>query len=399
MLKVTVTPKEIRFLRGSSFDTDGRVYAMIKYLKRWFYRYGKHRITYTSSLILYVSDTYFWEDPDLPLFVFAKPADKQRGGILFPDDHFFCNVMVPEESPHPPSSSSNTAQQKRRQSPHPYDTCLDQDELVRYFTRECAEFDPFDRRSNAAYFRGAATGSTRSGKWGIREFLSGMNPAAASERATGKSSNISMKVPGAERAASADDAAVSRRNDAGTEGRKSGGFELDVRLGRPRVPQSCYCRPKILLNLPGHQPWSYRMRELMLTGSLVVDVAVRVSYDGGKTYGGEWVQWWTPAFKPGRDYVRLVYKFVSSDTHEAILANEKENRNLLSNIHALFLDVERRPSVYQQIAASGRTRMASVTTRMVDGYVEKCFEACRGKLDEVPPAASRRVPTTNNFRK
>jgi hypothetical protein len=304
------------FDNAASSDMDGRVTKMRRYLEAWHRRFGR-RLGLTSSLVLYVSDAYLWEHPELPACVFAKPINRPRGGLLIPDDHFFCNETLIDAGAGQP----------------PRYVCLSQDELVAFFRKECAQ--EFRDRADKAYFRGADTG--RQGKWAVRREL-------------------------ADRFAN------------------SGGTVIDVRLGPPRVSQKCYCRPKVLLNLPGNQPWSYRMRELFLTGSLVVDVVVHVSYDGGKTYNDRWVQWWSWALTPGADYIQVDIRWIAgNDSHNAV-----QHALLADRMQRLMKEVTEDPERYAAIAASGKARMQSITNRTVDKYVGGMFAHARGLL---PPLA------------
>lgn len=340
MLKATFTPEKMRFCispacSASSVKCDDRIHKMMRFLISWHRRFGKTQATSSggilggvdhSTLILYVNDTYLWEHPDLPTCVFAKPENRTRAGILFPDDHFFCNEMVIDKK---------DGGEKRH--------CLSPSDLAQFFRSECAD-KPLQKRLDKAYFRGANTGRD---KWDVRGAL--------------------------------------ERLFLGSE-------VVDVRLGPPRVSQRCYCRPKMLLNLPGNQPWSYRMRELMLTGSLVIDVTVNVSYDGGRSFNGCWNQWWTPALLPGRDYVELSMNWIAEDAKH----NRLQYVQLQKALETLVRDVSARPDVYQKISESGTAKVRCVNEIAIDTYIAYCFLRASDPsirlepVDEVIKSSSKR---------
>jgi hypothetical protein len=65
----------------------------------------------------------------------------------------------------------------------------------------------------------------------------------------------------------------------------------------PPTKATEWCKFKYLLDLPGAHPWSVRLKELLLSHSLVIKVDLP----------DPWVNFYSPIFEPGVDYVRVTY--------------------------------------------------------------------------------------------
>ena len=88
------------------------------------------------------------------------------------------------------------------------------------------------------------------------------------------------------------------------------------------VPMYDFCNYKYLLNLPGHQPWSYRMTKILLMNSLVFEITIKQTYiieNNNKTYkdkNDKWIQIYSDYFKSGEDYVDILYDWTESVTSD-----------------------------------------------------------------------------------
>jgi len=72
-------------------------------------------------------------------------------------------------------------------------------------------------------------------------------------------------------------------------------------------PMYKWCHHKYLLDLPGHYPWSTRIKYLLLMKSLVLNVNVRTF--GVGFIEEPWVDFTSYFFRPGRDYIQFIYNY------------------------------------------------------------------------------------------
>ena len=189
------------------------------------------------------------------------------------------------------------------------------EELGQLFSEKCKM--PYDDRKESAFFKGANTGTD---KWDIREYIE---------------KNVI-------------------------------GFDIfNVKLSGKRIPNYDYCKYAVLLNLPGNQPWSYRFREVLMSCSLAVDIAVSVSYDKGKTWNKPWTHFWMCLFEHDVHYIKIDTKFIEGDT----AFNNNEKKQLLINLNKLMDDFKKNKEHYKKIATSGCNLMKSIKMKHVYQYM------------------------------
>ena len=79
------------------------------------------------------------------------------------------------------------------------------------------------------------------------------------------------------------------------------------------LPIYQFCKYKYLLNLPGHQPWSYRLTKILAMGSLVIDINVIQKYSE-KNINEQWIQCFVDFFKKNKDYIQIDYVWTENET-------------------------------------------------------------------------------------
>lgn len=80
------------------------------------------------------------------------------------------------------------------------------------------------------------------------------------------------------------------------------------------IPMYEFCQYKYLLNLPGHQPWSYRLMKILTMGSLIIDIKVRQSYNDGRTFNEKWIMIYEEYFKKDIDFIQIDYDWILDRT-------------------------------------------------------------------------------------
>ena len=89
ILKVIIQNNNITYHNINGDTRKKHIINILNNMKKYIIESGKN----LPNLIayFYICDTYSYEYQDLPFFVLAKP--RNRKGILFPDDTFFCHRL------------------------------------------------------------------------------------------------------------------------------------------------------------------------------------------------------------------------------------------------------------------------------------------------------------------
>ncbi|AYV82757.1 MAG: putative O-glucosyltransferase rum-like protein [Hyperionvirus sp.] len=136
------------------------------------------------------------------------------------------------------------------------------------------------------------------------------------------------------------------------------GLPLKIVLETQYEPMYSFCNSKYLLNLPGHQPWSYRFKYLFLMRSLVINVAVRVHYSE-VDYNDKWINFFDNIFVPGEDYVELVYDWYENSD------NGERYRKLVREIKGTYDYYEAHPEEYNKMVDNGYRKVKTITNKFV----------------------------------
>jgi hypothetical protein len=149
---------------------------------------------------------------------------------------------------------------------------------------------------------------------------------------------------------------------------------FDVTIGSHQIPLYEFCKYKYLLNLPGHQPWSYRFKYLFLMNALVINVDLRQNYGKGKN--GTWINFFDSFFEDGKDYVNLVYDWYEDDKQK----NKDNYTKLLKEIINVYEKFEAEPKAYTKMVEHGSQTASSITQNVVYEAVYMVVEAYAEKI-------------------
>ncbi len=145
------------------------------------------------------------------------------------------------------------------------------------------------------------------------------------------------------------------------------------------VPLYDFCKYKYLLNLPGHQPWSYRMSKILLMGSLVIDVSVLQTYiyqtkeNKVEINNEKWIQLFSPLFKKNEDYIELIYPWIEGVT------SDKNVHQLYDKINNVFEYYQKHTDEYKRITENASKKTNLIDMKMIDSsfeYVIYQFNKC-----------------------
>lgn len=151
-----------------------------------------------------------------------------------------------------------------------------------------------------------------------------------------------------------------------------------VELTKP-IPMEMFADYKYLLNLPGHQPWSSRLKYLFLTGSLVVNVNLRQHY-GANDVNERWNAFFDGAFVPGKDYIDLTY-----DWHDGNNTPDASIVPQLENVYNYFEKVPLADRDFARIVKNGNDKARSITqgvvyasiAHLIESYASRCSHLFR----------------------
>ncbi len=135
---------------------------------------------------------------------------------------------------------------------------------------------------------------------------------------------------------------------------------IQIHIKEEYVPMYEFCKYKYLLNLPGHQPWSYRFSKILPMNSLVFHINVLQSYDNGKTYNKKWIQCFDEIFVPNKDYIEIDYKWIENKTNDSNIIQ------VYNDLVSLFNYYEKNHSLYTKIIKSASKKSNLITNQLCD---------------------------------
>lgn len=119
----------------------------------------------------------------------------------------------------------------------------------------------------------------------------------------------------------------------------------EIHIADQFIPMYKFCNYKYLLNLPGYQPWSYRMTKILLMNSLIFDVVVLQRYANSKN--NKWIQFFSNYFVSGKDYIEIEYEWTEHVTKDTEVYDK-----IYKKINKLFDYYQNNPSKYLSIIKS-----------------------------------------------
>jgi len=228
------------------------------------------------DFVIYVTDTYVWERyaHKYPWMIMAKPTN--RKGILIPDNSFmshddkggeysmqgsFAQRILRGPGHHAAGPAPVNLDGSKHLPPEPsYVWDRVKNKLAAHAVKDISD------KEKVLFFKGANTGAD---KYATRIHLS-------------KFANETLP--------------------------------LQIDLEGSKQPMWSWAKKYVLLNLPGHQSWSYRRKYLYLLKSVVFHVNVHVEYTPDDVTG-DWELFFDRLFVPGEDFVQLTQYFYD-DQHK-----------------------------------------------------------------------------------
>ena len=154
----------------------------------------------------------------------------------------------------------------------------------------------------------------------------------------------------------------------------------NINIDERYVPMYDFCNYKYLLNLPGHQPWSYRMTKILLMKSLIFDVSIYQSYvykiNNKKIIDNndKWVQFYSDYFKEGEDYIQINYNWLANVTPDSNV------NNIYKECNKLFKKFEKNTDEYKKITKNAYLKANQLNMSVFNDTFEKIISCFIKKL-------------------
>jgi hypothetical protein len=134
--------------------------------------------------------------------------------------------------------------------------------------------------------------------------------------------------------------------------------DMIVNLNGPQEAMHTWSKYKYLLNLPGEQPWSYRFKYLLLTGSLVIDIVLHQQYDSDTyNYNERWNNIFDVFFRHNREYVQIPFRWIEGDTKN----NDLEHARVIARLEKIFTYFEKNQKEYTDMVERSQQRVKRIS--------------------------------------
>lgn len=262
-------------------------------------------------MYLFISDVYAYRHQTYPFFVIAKP--KNKTGILFPDNTYYCHDL------------------NRK--------CSNIDEDKSHIESGCKKFI---NKIPDIFFKGANTGMD---KWETRALIYQFQKSG-----------------------------------------KKPDLPLNIILKQKKEPLASFCAHKYLLNLPGQQPWSYRLKYIMLSTSLVINVDILQHYGiESNKINERWINLFDVIYEPGVDYESIECPYYDNPKdfpNKKQLVNESFNK-VIDSIERIYKYYETNPEKYQEMIEHKAKKNKYFTTRAVYRTIGLLINKYNDKINKI----------------
>jgi len=157
---------------------------------------------------------------------------------------------------------------------------------------------------------------------------------------------------------------------------------MDILLDAWQNYQPLYewCKYKYLLNLPGHYPWSNRLKYLFLMDSLVINVNLKLKNIYPEYEDDVYISLIDYIVEKNVDYIDITeyYYRVNRDSPKEY-SDKKDKLNketfctVLKKLLQIYEDVDNNPEKYKKMIQSGREKILYLTNNRVYNYIYKAI--------------------------
>ena len=133
---------------------------------------------------------------------------------------------------------------------------------------------------------------------------------------------------------------------------------LSIKLSEKYTPMYSFCKYKYLLNLPGHQTWSYRFKYLFLMNSFIINVAVIQHYNEFEK-NDKWLNFFDVILEPDTDYIEIEYNWYENKD------NSNEYKKLINKLDDIYKYYNSNPEEFQSIITNGFNKINNITNNLI----------------------------------
>lgn len=142
-----------------------------------------------------------------------------------------------------------------------------------------------------------------------------------------------------------------------------------------------FCKYMYLLNLPGHYPWSNRLKYLFLMDSIVINVNVKTINLKPK-YEDEPYITFIDYVVDKKDYVEIIYTYYRVDreykddkklSKKVDSLNNSEFKKFTHTLQKLFDDFVKHPKKYEKMVASAKKKVEQLTNENIYAYIYRAI--------------------------
>lgn len=148
-------------------------------------------------------------------------------------------------------------------------------------------------------------------------------------------------------------------------------------------PMYKFCEYLYLLNLPGHYPWSNRLKYLFIMNSVVININIsKIAFtnNGFIDYVDDKYISFIDYITDDKDSINYtyVYHYCHCDSDKTLLKKckikqKKEFNKLMKFLNTLFKDMEKNPDKYKKMIRNGKNKIKKLTNNRVSQYVYQCI--------------------------
>lgn len=135
-------------------------------------------------------------------------------------------------------------------------------------------------------------------------------------------------------------------------------LSLNIKLSERYAPMYSFCKYKYLLNLPGHQPWSYRFKYLFLMNSFIINVAV-IQHFNEFEKNEKWVNFFDVILEANTDFIEIEYNWYEKKD------NSNEYKKLINKLDDIYKYYNSNPEEYKNIIRNGFNKINNITNNLI----------------------------------
>jgi hypothetical protein len=156
----------------------------------------------------------------------------------------------------------------------------------------------------------------------------------------------------------------------------------NITVGSFKIPLYKFCHYKYLLNLPGHQPWSYRFKYLFLMKGLVINISLLQHYPYSSEPNSRWINFLDNIFVEDKDYININFDWYEHDENK----NSENFDELVKKIDDIYDNYENNSDddnqeKYLEMVNNGYEKASSITMELVYECIFKTINAYADKFD------------------